>query len=48
VTSGTNTVQQVVSVVSHVDVPSAAQGLQTAMPVKVPPLPIHPKRGMGR
>jgi RNA polymerase sigma factor (sigma-70 family) len=36
-------IRQGVSVISHADLPSLAE-VRDALPVKVPPLPIHPKR----
>lgn len=43
VTHSTDPVRQGVRVVTHVDVPSVPE-VASALPVKVPPLPIHPKR----
>jgi RNA polymerase sigma factor (sigma-70 family) len=42
-TGGDDPVQQGVSAIGHIDLPSPAE-VRDALPVKVPPLPIHPKR----
>jgi hypothetical protein len=38
-----NPVRQGIRVVTHVNVPSVPE-VANALPVKVPPLPVHPKR----